>query len=70
MSLLVIPGALIAMLGLVGLLVCIRKAGEAKKLQDDPEALKAMLKKLVTLNMASLMTAVFGLIVIVIGLIL
>ena len=69
MTWLVILGTLTTLIGLIGLLVCIRKAA-ALRGSDDPEAAKAGLHGLVALNMASIGVSGIGLAFVVIGLLL
>ena len=69
MTWLVILGTVTTLIGLAGLMVCIRKAA-ALKSQTDEEAAKTSLHGLVALNMASLGVAGLGLAFVVVGLLL
>ena len=69
MTLLVIIGTVTTLVGLAGLVVCIRKA-EAIKTMEDKEAASARLHGLVALNMGSMCVAGIGLAMVVVGLLL
>ncbi len=70
MDILVSIGVGVTVLGLVGLVLCIRKAAALRALKDDPDAQRAAMHGLVALNMASVGVAFIGLALVVVGLIL
>ena len=60
-------GALISVLGLLGLLFCIARVwGERRKGLDD-EALREVVRKVVPLNMGALLFSVLGLMMVIMG---
>ena len=61
-------GALVALLGVAGLGWCVRLSMQARR--AAPEAARAIMQRVVTLNLASMGVAVLGLICVVIGLLL
>lgn len=67
MEFLVIIGAIISIVGLVGLLVCILKAAKAKREGGTVEEMNAKLEPLIPLNLGSLFLSIVGLICVVIG---
>ena len=70
MEYLVIIGALIALLGLIGLIICIIRASAAKREGLTGEEMAARLRPLIPLNLASLFCSVIGLLCVMIGVIL
>lgn len=62
-------GIFLTVLGLVGLVACIRRAS-ALRAEDDKDTVRAGMHNLVALNMASVGTAFFGLALIVVSLVL
>jgi len=70
MEILVILGAVVALLGLAGLGWCIWLAVSAKRAGLPDDELKARLQKVVALNMAAMGLSALGLMMIVIGILL
>ena len=70
MEILVIAGAIISIIGLIGLLICIIKASQAKKEGGTREEMEAKLEPLIPLNLGSLFLSIIGLICVVLGVIL
>ena len=70
MDFVVIIGIITTLAGLAGLVVCILKARAIRAEKPDAEEVKARVRGLLALNMGSLFVAMFGLILIVMGLIL
>lgn len=70
MEWLVIVGAVIAFLGLIGLVMSGLQVVKAKKAGLEDEALKGAVKKAMVLNMGALMLSAFGLIMVIVGVIL
>lgn len=70
MDMLVMAGAIISVVGLAGLLLCIFKAAQAKKLGGTQEEMHARLEPLIPLNLGSLFLSIVGLICVIIGVIL
>ena len=54
MEILIWIGSILSILGLIGLLWCIKTVIKAKKLADSDEELRTSLQKVVPLNMAAL----------------
>lgn len=70
MEWLVYIGAVLALAGLAGLVVCILRVARARRAGLDDTALRAVLQRVVVLNMAALLLSVLGLMAIVIGILL
>ena len=63
-------GALVTLMGVVGLIWCILKVQNARKKGLDDSALKAELQKVVALNLGALFLSAIGLMMVVIGILL
>ena len=70
MELLVWIGAAISLAGLSGLVWCIVAVTRARRAGLGEDEMRARLRRAVTVNMAAFMTSMFGLILIVVGVIL
>ena len=70
MEWLVWAGAAVSLLGLAGLLYCVRVAMKAKKEGLSGEEMHARLKGVVALNMGALFVSAIGLMVVVMGIML
>ena len=70
MELLIWTGAILSILGLVGLFWCIKTVLKAKKSAISDEELRSSLQKVVPLNMASLFLSAIGLMLVVLGIML
>ena len=70
MELLIWTGAILSILGLVGLFWCIKTVLKAKKSAVSDEELRGSLQKVVPLNMASLFLSAIGLMLVVLGIML
>ncbi len=70
MDYLVIPGALIALLGIGGLAYCIIQANKLRTSGLEGEELVGKLRALIPINLASVFTATIGLAAVVIGMLL
>ena len=66
-DLLVWLGAALSLLGLLGLGWCIIKVSRAKRTGLDDEAMRAVLRKVVPLNMGALFLSVIGLMMVIMG---
>ena len=60
-------GALISVLGLLGLLFCIARVWSARRKGLDDEALREVVRKVVPLNMGTMMLSVIGLMMVIVG---
>ena len=60
-------GTALTMLGLAALLWCIVTAARAKRQNLDDEAMRAVMRRVVVVNMAALAGSVFGLMFVVLG---
>ncbi|MEM6589666.1 MAG: hypothetical protein AAF641_14560 [Pseudomonadota bacterium] len=60
-------GAGVSLLGLCGLIYCIKQVWSAKKAQLSDDALKDVLRQVVPINTGSLFLSIFGLMIVVIG---
>ena len=67
MDWLIIIGAIISTIGLVGLVTSAFQVMRAKKAGLDDEALKARMQKALILNMGALALSALGLMVVVVG---
>ncbi|MEM7733171.1 MAG: hypothetical protein AAF280_10360 [Pseudomonadota bacterium] len=60
-------GAAVSLMGLGGLVYCIKRVWSAKKAGLDDDALKDVLRKVVPINTGSLFLSIFGLMIVVLG---
>ena len=67
MSGLIWGGTALSLLGLLGLLWCIRSVAKAKKHAQSDEELRATLAKMIPANLAALLLSVLGLMLVVVG---
>lgn len=67
MEALVWLGALISVLGLIGLIWSIVQVWQARRAGMDDEALRAVVRKMVPINMGALMGSMLGLMMVIIG---
>ena len=70
MEILIWIGSILSILGLIGLLWCIKTVIKAKKLANSDEELRTSLQKVVPLNMASLFLSAIGLMLVILGIML
>jgi hypothetical protein len=70
MEILVWIGSILSLLGLVGLLWCIKTVLRAKKAAVSDEELRMSLQKVVPFNMAALFLSAIGLMLVVLGIML
>ena len=70
MEILVWIGSILSLLGLVGLLWCIKTVLRAKKAAVSDEELRMSLQKVVPFNMAALFLSAIGLMLIILGILL
>ncbi|MCR8825764.1 hypothetical protein [Pseudosulfitobacter koreensis] len=69
-DLLIWAGVGISFVGLVGLVWCIVRVTRAKRAGLDDDAMRAVLKSVVPLNLGALFISAFGLMMVVMGIIL
>ncbi len=67
MDWLIIPGAIVSAIGLVGLVASAVNVVQAKKQGLEEDALRAQLQKVMVLNMGALFLSVIGLMMVVVG---
>ena len=70
MEILIWIGSILSLLGLVGLLWCIKTILRAKKAAVSDEELRMSLQKVVPLNMAALFLSAIGLMLVILGIML
>ena len=70
MEILIWIGSILSLLGLLGLLWCIRIVLRAKKAAGSDEELRVSLQKVVPLNMAALFLSAIGLMLVILGILL
>jgi hypothetical protein len=70
MDILIAAGAVVTLLGLAGLVWCIARVARARRAGLDDAGLRAVMQKIVALNMAALFASVIGLMMVVIGVLL
>ncbi len=70
MEILIWIGSILSLLGLVGLLWCIRTVLRAKKAAVSDEELRVSLQKVVPFNMAALFLSAIGLMLVILGIML
>ena len=67
MSALILSGIVISVIGLLGLLVCIRRVAKAKNRAKSEEELRNSVKQALPLNLGSLFVSALGLMAVVVG---
>ncbi|WP_424967249.1 hypothetical protein [Dinoroseobacter sp. S375] len=67
MDMLVPAGAVITVLGLLGLIYCIIEVARAKRAGLDEDDLRARLQKAVALNLGALAVSALGLMIVIVG---
>ncbi|MCP5036566.1 MAG: hypothetical protein GY945_03085 [Rhodobacteraceae bacterium] len=67
MDWLILPGAVLSALGLVGLVASAVKIVKARRQGLDDDAMRAQLGRVMALNMGSLFLSVIGLMMVVVG---
>ena len=70
MEILIWIGSILSLLGLVGLLWCIKTVLRAKKAAVSDEELRMRLQKVVPFNMAALFLSAIGLMLVILGIML
>ena len=70
MEILIWIGSILSLLGLVGLLWCIKTILRAKKVAVSDEELRMSLQKVVPFNMAALFLSAIGLMLVILGIML
>ena len=70
MEILIWIGSILSLLGLVGLLWCIKTVLRAKKAEVSDEELRMSLQKVVPFNMAALFLSAIGLMLVILGIML
>ena len=70
MQWLIITGAIISLIGLIGLLICIMKALQIRREGGSDDEMRAKLQPLVALNFGALAFSVIGLMCVMIGVLL
>ena len=70
MEILIWIGSILSLLGLLGLLWCIKTVLRAKKATVSDEELRMSLQKVVPFNMAALFLSAIGLMLVILGIIL
>ena len=70
MEILIWIGSILSLLGLVGLLWCIKTVLRAKKAAVSDEELRVSLQKVVPFNMAALILSAIGLMLVILGIML
>jgi len=70
MEILIWIGSILSLLGLVGLLWCIKTVLRAKKTAVSDEELRMSLQKVVPFNMAALFLSAIGLMLVILGIML
>ena len=70
MEILIWIGSILSLLGLVGLLWCIKTVLRAKKAAVSDEELRVSLQKVVPFNMAALFLSAIGLMLVILGILL
>ncbi|AML53420.1 MULTISPECIES: hypothetical protein [Falsihalocynthiibacter] len=67
MDILIIAGAVLSLIGLIGLIYCIVSALRARKQGLSDEEMRVRLRGLVAWNMGALFTSILGLMMVVAG---
>ncbi len=66
----IIIGAALSLLGLIGIVYCIVTIAKAKRAKLDDEALRARLAQLVPINLGALLVSMIGLMTVIAGIVL
>lgn len=61
------PGALVALLGVAGLVYCIVSAASIRKQDLDEDEMKSRLQRLVAMNLGALFVSTIGLMLVIVG---
>ncbi len=69
-DLLIWAGVSISLVGVVGLLWCVIRVTRAKRAKLDDDAMRAVLKSVVPMNLGALFVSAFGLMLVILGIIL
>ncbi len=67
MDWLIIPGAILTLVGLLGIIVSAVKALKARRAGLEDDALREQLKRVMLLNMGALFVSVIGLMLVILG---
>jgi len=67
MNWLIIPGAILTLLGLVGIVLSAVKVLKARRAGLDDDALRDRLQRVMLLNMGALFVSVIGLMMVILG---
>ena len=67
MNWLIIPGAILTLLGLVGIVLSAVKVLKARRANLDDDALRDRLQRVMLLNMGALFVSVIGLMAVILG---
>lgn len=70
MDLMIWPGALVTLIGLVGVIWCAANVAKARKQGLSDDDMRARLQKIVVWNMLALICSVIGLMMVVVGVLL
>ncbi|MEK9643083.1 MAG: hypothetical protein VW122_10990 [Paracoccaceae bacterium] len=70
MTTLIWGGAALSLVGLIGLMLCIRKVAKAKKTAQNEDELRLAVKQVLPLNLGSLFISALGLMAVVVGILL
>lgn len=70
MQILILTGAILALLGVAGLAYCIARALRARRAGLDGEAMRAELRRVVAINAGALAVSALGLVLVVLGVVL
>lgn len=66
----IIIGAALSLLGLIGIVYCIVAIAKAKRAKLDDEALRVRLSQLVPINLGALLVSMIGLMTVIAGIVL
>ena len=67
MDMLIWAGACVSLLGLMGVVYCIIRVARARKAQLSEDEMKAVMQKVLPLNMGALFVSVIGLMMVILG---
>lgn len=70
MTYLIWIGALLTLLGVFGLMACVRRVAKARREETNDDQLRARLQGVVALNLLALLLSAIGLMMVVIGILL
>ena len=70
MTVFIVIGVVTTLLGILGILYCVREANAVRRLKDDADAARSRLNTLIAINVGAVGVSFLGLALVVVGIIL